>query len=56
MPVHVTRALLAVLRALVEQIDVLTDQIAEQLHSHADAHVFTSLPRAGTVRAARMLV
>jgi|APThiThiocy_cv2_1041547.scaffolds.fasta_scaffold00751_46 transposase len=53
--VHVTRALLAVLRALVEQIDVLTDQIAEQLHSHADAQVFTSLPRAGTVRAARLL-
>jgi transposase len=34
---------------------VLTEQIAEQLHSHADAHVFTGLPRAGTVRAARPL-
>jgi transposase len=52
---HVTRALLAALRALVEQIDVLTDQITEQLHAHADAQVFTSLPRAGTVRAARLL-
>jgi hypothetical protein len=52
---HVPRALLAALRALVEQIDVLIDQITEQLHSHADAHVFTSLPRAGTVRAARLL-
>lgn len=53
--VHVTRALLAALRALVEQIDVLTDQITEQLHAHVDAHVFTGLPRAGTVRAARLL-
>jgi transposase len=53
--VHVTRALMTALRALVEQIASLTDQIAEQLHTHADAHVFTSLPRAGTVRAARLL-
>ena len=52
---HVTRALLAALRALVEQINILTDQITEQLHAHDDAHVFTSLPRAGTVRAARLL-
>jgi len=52
---HVTRALLAALRALVEQINALTDQITEQLHAHVDAHVFTSLPRAGTVRAARLL-
>lgn len=34
---------------------MLTDQITEQLHAHVDAHVFTSLPRAGTVRAARLL-
>lgn len=53
--VHVTRALLSALRSLVEQIEVLTDQITEQLHAHVDAHVFTSLPRAGTVRAARLL-
>jgi transposase len=52
---HVTRALLAALRALVEQIDALTDQITEQLHAHPAAPVFTSLPRAGTVRAARLL-
>jgi transposase len=51
----VTRALLTALRALVDQIDVLTDQITEQLHAHTDAHVFTNLPRAGTVRAARLL-
>lgn len=50
-----TRALLAALRALVEQIDVLTDQITEQLRAHADAHGFTSVQRAGTVRAARLL-
>jgi transposase len=52
---HVTRALLAVLASLVKQIKVLDAQIAEQLALHADAHIFTSLPRAGTVRAARLL-
>jgi transposase len=41
--------------ALVAQIAVLTDQITEQLHAHTDAQVFTSLPRAGTIRAARLL-
>jgi transposase len=34
---------------------VLTDQITEQLHAHTDAQVLTSLPRAGTIRAARLL-
>jgi transposase len=53
--VHVTRALLATLSTLVEQIEVLSEQIDEQLALHADAHIFTSLPRAGTVRAARLL-
>jgi len=52
---HITRALLAALRTLVEQIKVLTEQIGEQLAGHADAHIFTSLPRSGTVRAARLL-
>ena len=51
----ITRALAAVLRAITEQIKALEAQIAEQLALHADAHIFTSLPRAGTVRAARML-
>jgi transposase len=51
----VTRALLAVLASLVTQIKALEAQIAEQLSAHADAHVFTSLPRSGTVRAARLL-
>jgi transposase len=52
---HVTRALLAVLACLAAQIKTLAAQIAEQLALHADAHVFTSLPRSGTVRAARLL-
>jgi transposase len=52
---HVTAALLAVLTTLVEQIKVLSEQIGEQLALHADAHTFTSLPRSGTVRAARLL-
>jgi transposase len=52
---RVTRALLAVLASLVTQIRALEAQITEQLALHADAHVFTSLPRSGTVRAARLL-
>jgi transposase len=52
---HVTRALLAVLVTLVAQVRALAAQITEQLDMHADAHVFTSLPRSGTVRAARLL-
>ncbi|MFC9360978.1 transposase, partial [Rhodococcus sp. NPDC057014] len=50
-----TRALVAALRTLVEQIKVLTEQIGKQLAGHADEHIFTSLPRSGTVRAARLL-
>ena len=38
-----------------QQIKALEAQIAEQLARHADAHIFTSLPKAGTVRAARLL-
>jgi transposase len=52
---HITRALLAVLTTLVEQIKTLSTQIEEQLALHADQHVFTSLPRAGKVRAARLV-
>jgi transposase len=52
---HVTRALLTVLISLTEQIKALSAQISEQLALHADAHIFTSLPRAGRVRAARLL-
>ncbi len=52
---HTTQALLAVLTSLVQQIRALTEQIGEQLDLHTDAHIFTSLPRSGTVRAARLL-
>ena len=50
-----TRALVAVLSSLVAQIKALDADIAEQLTRHADAHIFTSLPRSGTFRAARLL-
>ena len=53
--VHITRAMIAVLRTLVDQIRALSEQIDEQLAGHVDAHIFTSLPRSGTVRAARLL-
>ena len=52
---HITRALVATLATLVEQIKMLDKQIGAHLASHADAHIFTSLPRSGTVRAARLL-
>ena len=52
---HITRALQAVLATLVEQIHTLTRQIEHQLAAHTDAHIFTSLPRAGRIRAARLL-
>ena len=51
---YTTRALLAVLITLTEQIKTFTE-ISEQLGLHADAHIFTSLPRSGRVRAARLL-
>ena len=43
------------LAILVEQIKTLKDQISRQLAAHADQHIFTSLPKAGHVRAARLL-
>jgi transposase len=52
---QVTRALAAVLASLNTQIKALEAQIAAQLARHADGHIFTSLPRSGTVRAARLL-
>ena len=51
----VTVALVAVLRVLNTQIKALAASIAAQLDAHPDAAVFTSLPRSGTVRAARLL-
>ena len=52
---HITHALVATLKTLVEQIKTLSEQIAEQLATHTDAHIFTSLPRSGTIRAAKLL-
>jgi transposase len=52
---HITHALLTVLTTLIDQIKTLTGQIAAQLADHTDSHIFTSLPRSGTVRAARLL-
>ena len=43
------------LTTLTEQIKALTEQISQQLALHADQQIFTSLPRSGTVRAARLL-
>jgi hypothetical protein len=40
------------LGTLLEQIEALSNQIDHQLNSHTDAHMFTSLPRSGRVRAA----
>jgi transposase len=51
----VTLAFVAVLRSLNTQIAALADKIATQLEVHPDAHIVTSLPRAGTLRAARLL-
>ena len=50
-----TLALVAALGALREQIRALEEAIAVQLAEHPDAAIFTSLPRSGTVRAARLL-
>jgi len=52
---HTTHAFVATLRSLVDQIKTLATQIGDQLAAHTDAHIFTSLPRSGTVRAARLL-
>jgi transposase len=52
---HITHALTAVLDTITAQISTLEAQIADQLARHADNHTFTSLPRSGTVRAARLL-
>lgn len=51
----ITRAFVAVLTSLLDQIKTLTAEIETQLAAHAVAHIFTSLPRAGRIRAARLL-
>jgi transposase len=50
-----TLAYIAVLRPLSAQIQALAARIGDQLAIHPDGHIFTSLPRSGTVRAARLL-
>jgi transposase len=52
---EITLSLIAALSGLREQIAALDKQIAVQLAAHPDAAIFTSLPKAGTVRAARLL-
>jgi transposase len=51
----ITRAYLAALVAITAQIDTLAQQITEALDVHPDKEIFTRLPKAGTVRAARLL-
>lgn len=51
----VTLAYVAVLRALRAQIDELNTRLDELLDAHPDAHIFRSLPRCATIRAATLL-
>jgi len=51
----ITAGYVALLRTLLAQIKTLSAQIDRQLDAHADSHIFTSLPRSGRVRAARLL-
>jgi transposase len=52
---QITLAYVATLTTLKQQISALDAQIREQLPAHPDSEIFTSLPRSGTVRAARLL-
>jgi transposase len=51
----ITAALAATAGMLAAQIKILEAGIGIQLAAHPDAHIFTSLPRAGMLRAARLL-
>jgi len=51
----ITAALTATVSMLAAQAKILEAGIGVQLAAHPDAHIFTSLPRAGTLRAARLL-
>jgi transposase len=51
----VTTVLAAAVAGLASRIKDLEAEIAAQLATHPDAHIFTSLPRTGTLRAARLL-
>jgi transposase len=52
---RITLAYIETLKALRAQIAGLEQHIREQLAAHPDQQTFTSLPRAGQVRAARLL-
>jgi transposase len=52
---QITLALAAMLAALNEQVSGLDEQIAVLFAAHPDRHIFASLPRSGTVRAATLL-
>src|SRR3954465_13705235 len=52
---HVTLALLAGIDAIEDQAAELSRRLKEALALHADAPIFTSLPRAGQIRAAALL-
>jgi transposase len=51
----ITASLAAAVAMLAAQVKILETTIGSQLAAHPDAHIFTSLPRAGTLRAARLL-
>ena len=53
---HTTGAHVRALAAIGDQIAALQAQVTEQLALHPDRVVFQSLPRAGVVRAAKLLV
>jgi transposase len=51
----ITSSFVAMLASALDQIKTLTNTIDTQLAAHADQQIFTSLPRSGRVRAARLL-
>lgn len=51
----ITLAYVNVLKTLRAQIDALTTRLDQLLDAHPDAHIFRSLPRCATVRAATLL-
>ncbi len=50
-----TNAYVALLRVLNSQITALKDNLTAQLATHPDTHIYASLPRARTLRVARLL-
>jgi len=51
----ITLSLVRAIGGIGRETDALSGRIAEQLALHPDGHIFTSLPRSGTVRAAALL-